>query len=481
MNKNVITLIAFLTLSFGFAQQFKTEVGPRFTKESDKDIYHIVFPSAYGFMTLHHLDNVMMDNTKAMVLTKYDQSMQFVDSKTFNLPKLGLRASDLQEVIELENQLIFLSTVMDKKSGKHQVNAQVYNQKDNTVSDNKVLASFAIEGYSKSGLFQIALSPDQTKIALFANMPFEKKAQEKVKFWVYDTNLNLIWEHSETLSFDSERAYDENVFVNNAGEVSVSKVTDFYKKTRTTHLLKCNGDFVETTPLSADGFQPMQMKLIEVNGKSMLTGFFWNGSKGVVKINSKEGNDNDGAFLYDLAENKILGIHDWSNNLDSSNLKSLEVIDVKVIGDDIFMIGEKQLEDSEFRKNGNTLTTDLDYLYTFGSSVIVNLDTKGTLKSFTPLMNSKNYKNEAKEKGSLTALYLENGLHVFANNDYIKHYSFFTQDKSYFSSPSVRPNGAGTSTTPYIIPHTIRDVNNYNLVYYITNYGNEYWFNKMSW
>ena len=151
MKRIIVSIIAFLTLTFGFAQTFTTEKSKSFTKESEKDVYRIVFPSAYGFMTLHHLDNVMMDNTKAMVLTKYDQSMQAMETKTFNLPKLGLRASDLQKVVELKEQLIFLSTVMDKKIAKHEVNAQVYNQKDNTVSDNKVLASIPIDGYSKSG------------------------------------------------------------------------------------------------------------------------------------------------------------------------------------------------------------------------------------------------------------------------------------------------------------------------------------------
>ena len=480
MTKNIIiSAIAILTLNFGFAQTFQTQVGPSFKKESEKDIYHIVFPSAYGFMTLHHLDNVMMDNTKAMVLTKYDQTMQSIETKTFNLPKLGQRAADLQRVIELDDKLIFLSTSMDKKTGAHQVFAQVYNQKDNSVSAEKVLASIPIEGYSNSGYYQIAVSPNQSKIAIYANMPFEKKMQEKVQAWMYDIELNNLWEHTETLSFESERAYQEETFVSNEGQLYVSKVTDFYKKTRTTHLLKCNGKSFESSVLSADGFQPMDMSLINVTGKPMLVGFFWDGTKGIIKVNSEEGNDNDGAFLYDLSESKLIGIHKWSTSLNTSDLKSLEVVDVKVVGDDIFMIGEKRLEKSEFRKNGSTPTMDLDYFYTFGSSVIVNLDTKGTLKSFTPLMGSKLYKNTDKEKGSVAALYLENGLRIFSNNDYIRCDSFFTQNKATFNSPSVRPNGIGT--TPYIIPATVSEVKKYNLVYYITNYGDQYWLNKMSW
>lgn len=55
-------------------------------------------------------------------------------------------------------------------------------------------------------------------------------------------------------------------------------------------------------------------------------------------------------------------------------------MDVKVKGDDIYMIGEKYLYNSEFRKIDNAMSTDLDYLYTYGSSIIVNFDIRGTLK-----------------------------------------------------------------------------------------------------
>jgi hypothetical protein len=479
MKRIIVSIIAFLTLTFGFAQTFTTEKSKSFTKESEKDVYRIVFPSAYGFMTLHHLDNVMMDNTKAMVLTKYDQSMQAMETKTFNLPKLGLRASDLQKVVELKEQLIFLSTVMDKKIAKHEVNAQVYNQKDNTVSDNKVLASIPIDGYSKSGFYQIATSPDQSKIAIIANMPFEKNTQEAVKIWVYDNQLNLLWEQSATLNYESERAYQEELFVLNSGKVIVNKITDAFKKTRQTQLLTFDGKAVETSIWSSAGFQPMNMKLVDVNGKPMMIGFFCNGKNSVVKFNSETGDDTDGAFLYDLEAQNLIGIHLWSEQLKSQDLKSVQVVDVKIINDDIFMIGEKQLTKSEFRKSGNTLTTDLDYTYTFGSSVIVNFDTKGTLKSFKYLYPSRTYLNYEKEKGSLAALYLENGLHVFSNSDNTMIYNaFFTENQNSFDKPRIIPYEHASPIVPSLIPNTVKTVKDYNIIYYMTNYRDNYWFNK---
>tara|TARA_R110000787_G_scaffold60220_8_gene136570 strand:+ start:11602 stop:13047 length:1446 start_codon:yes stop_codon:yes gene_type:complete len=481
MKKYIIILISIFLFNSSFAQEFKTEVGSSFKKENEQEVYQIVFPSAYGFMTLHHIDNVMMDNTKAMTLTKYDQAMQSIESLTFNLPKMGARAADLAKVIELEDRLIVISDAMEKRSGKHEIYAQVYSLTENTVSERKVLASFPIDGYSKSGFYNVSVSPDKSKIAVFANLPYIKKTQEKVMISVYDNSLNVLWEQSETLKYDSKRSYQENTFVLNSGDVVLNKISDAFKKTRKSELLKFNGNTVETNDFSSAGFQPMNMKLIDVNGSPMLAGFYWYGKSAVVKINPKEGNDNDGAFLYDINSKTLIGIHEWTENLDAKDLKSLEVIAIKVVNDDIFMIGEKYLENSEFRKNGSTTTTDMDYFYTYGSSVIVNFDTKGTLKGFENFMNSKKYKNDAKEKGSFATMFLNDGLRLFSNNDYIRLDSYFTEEESTFMSPSVKPNGTGSNSTPYVIPKTVREVNNYNLVYYITNYGNEYWLNKMTW
>ncbi|AGC78290.1 hypothetical protein LX97_02917 [Nonlabens dokdonensis] len=482
MKSIVFTLISCLTLSIGFAQVFNTQSSSYFEKESEKDTYSIHFPSAYGFTVLHHLDNVMMDNNKSMVLTKYDQSMKDGEKISFNLPKLGLRASDLEEVIEVGDQLIFLSTVMHKKQAKHNVNAQVYSNKSSSVSENKILASFPIKKYSKSGFYSIAISSDKTKFAIVANMPFVKKTKEKVMIWVYDMQLNLLWEQSETLPFDSSRSYDEDVFLQNSGVVLINKTIDASKKRRANKLLAFNGENLETIDFSKDGFLPMELQLINVNGTPMLTGFFWNGKSSVIRINSKEGSDNDGAFLYDVNTNTLIGIHEWSDTLDKSDLKSLKVVDVEVKGDDIYLIGEKYLYDHEFRKTGNKMSTELDYLYTYGSSILVNFDSKGSLKGFTPLFKSKQYKNGAKEQGSMTALILENGLRVFSNNDnYITMSSFYGGNDVTFNRPSIIPFDHGTSTTPLILPRSVKAVDDYAMVYYITNYGDRYWFNKMTW
>ena len=191
--KFIKTLIFCLFITYNFAQEFKIEAGPQFEKSHPNEVHHIAFQTAYGFSTYSYLDNVMMDNTKEIVITKYDQELKAFDTYKFNLPKLGNRAADLLEVIELENSLLFISKSMHKGEASHQVYAQVYNNETGKIEASKTLASIPIEKLSKSGFFQVSVSPDYSKIAILANLPFVKKTKEKIKAWVYDTNLNEIW------------------------------------------------------------------------------------------------------------------------------------------------------------------------------------------------------------------------------------------------------------------------------------------------
>lgn len=481
--KKILITICLLISAVGTTQVFENDAITKFTKESVKDKYSIFFPSAYGFVTLHHLDNVMMDNTKGMVLTQYDQELQAGKDMSFNLPKLGNRAADLVQVVELDKKLLFFSKVMHKKSAKHQMNVQVFDLESFTVSDNKVLSSFAIEGYSKSGFYNMAISPDKSKFAIVANMPFEKKKNEKLMIWVYDSDLNLVWEKSETIDFSSKRAYNEKVFVQNSGEVVMVKTINEAKKTRRTDLLTFTSSDSKKTSFSEDGFMPLEMDIVNVNGISMLSGFYWDAVKVPVKINAVEGDDTNGAFLYDLGAKKIIGKHEFNDDLNNKyDYKSLIVTDIVLNNDDLFLFGERQLSKSEFKKNGNSVTTELDYFYTFGSSLMVNMDTKGTLKKMYPLYNAKDYKNEAKETAGYAILNLSDGLFVFSNtNGYMTMNQFFTGKESKFNYPEVKLSENASPTNPAFIPHTFREVKGFGLAYYIASYANTYWISKMTW
>lgn len=481
LKNNLILLISCLSFSIGFSQEFKTSSSENFRKESNEHNLQIAFPSPYGCMVYSELEGHRMINggVNSIKLSSFDQSMQQVATQKFELPMLGNRAAELLKIVEYEDQLVFLSTAMNTKDGKSDLYAQVYSKADNAVGQIKTLATFAIEKYSRPGAYQVAVSPDRSKIAVFANMPYDRKSKETVKIWLFGKHLNLLWQQTASLEFDSERAYREEVFVTNAGHVFLEKTTDFEKKSKMAYLLKFDGSTSDKTTFSTDKFFPMEMALVNVEGQPMLAGFFWDGDEAIIQMNEDVGEENDGAFLYDLSQKKLIGKHLFPSKrqsnvddgkIDYNSMKSLQVVDVKSVNGNIYLTGEKQLRKSEFRNDGSM---EMDYFYTYGPAVIVNMDTQGTLKTFAPIFYSTNYKNN-NEKGSLAVLDFNNGVRVFSNYDRNSRYNL----QAIFAEEEV---SYGDPEGYYILPSTVERVNNYNLLYFITSTGNGYYLNKMTW
>ncbi|WP_412986324.1 hypothetical protein [Pontimicrobium sp. IMCC45349] len=474
--KHITTIALSIFTALSFAQQYNIEASSQYEKGHPNEVHHIAFQTAYGFSTYGYLDNVFMDNTKEITITKYDQELKAFDTYKFNLPKLGNRAADLLKVIELENKLVFISKSMDKAKAAHEVYAQVYNNETGVVEDTKTLASIAIEKLSKSGFFQVSISPDNTKIGILANLPFVKKTKEKIKVWVYDSNLNELWKANHTLEFDSERAYDETLLVSNSTEAFILKKQDYHKKTATAHLLKINSSTIDVSLISKSDFKPRDVKLISTGINDVLLGFYWDGKKPAVQMNTTPGDDTQGVFMYDLDSNKITAQHKWNAQGNTNDLKSLKIVDTKVFADDIYILGEKQLTDSEFKPN----STELKYSHTFGPAILINLNVDGTLKKMNFIFDSKVFQDEQKEKGSFYMLETVDGLRLFYNKNSFTISSYYAEDKvTYPTLSAKRPSGS--TLYPHLIPHSVTPVSNHNMIYFISKYDSNYWFHRVTW
>lgn len=481
--KNAITLtfIALFISQLSYGQKFKIEKSASFTKNHKNEISEIVFPSAYGFMTYSYTDVSFTNYAKSITLTSYDQTMQDAGTTHIDLPKVGYKVAVLDNVVETKNKLIIFSTFLSKKLGVHKAYVQSYDRESKAVSETAVAAEFPIEKLSKSGFYKIEASADNSKIAVFANLPFEKKTNESVRIWMYDQDMNLLWEQTETLDYPSKRAYTEEVFVTNNGEVLLFKTSDPFKKSRKTDILKFDGQQVSTSTFSEDGFHPRDIQMIDLQTKQLLTGFYWSGSRPAINTKDKLGEQTDGVFLFDISQNKILGKHSFKTNISEANipdLVSLKIIDIEPLGDDIYIVAEKQLKDSSFKGEGTSkISTELEYTYTYGSKLLVNMDMQGTLKDMTRIQAKAVYKDETSIKGSLAAHYIDGGLRLFRNrrtgivDKYFQLETFYSEENASSSNIYSR----------YILPHTVKVVPDYNIIYFMTQTGESIKFNKMTW
>ena len=479
--KIIISLLAIISSCVIQAQEFKSEKGPSFEKDFKTSDYHLVFPSAYGVSAYYYLpvEVSRVGFSSSLVIEKFDQGLKKLSTDKFELPVLDNRGAELEKIIELNNQLIVFSRVSSKKSEKHELYAQIYHSETNKMDDAKTIASFNIDSYYKSGFYQVAVSPNKSHIAVLANMPFEKKENEKVAVYVFDTNLNLLWEQKATLNYDSERAYDEDLFVDNYGKVFLQKKLEMHKKSRSIQLITFDGNAVNDKQFSQDGFYPLNTKLIDLNGQSELAGFYWTGNKPVVQTNVAEGDDNSGVYLYSIDQEKILGKHEWSNEVEAKALTNMEVVDIITKDNKIYLFGERQLKKADMSANGNSMSTDYIYNYSYGKSIIAVMDSQGTLDKFTPLFNEKTFKNESKENASYIPLLIDNNLYTLSNTERrrgMEMQRYYTDEGVNISYPKLM-----IQATPQILPNSVARVTDYNILYYIIHQSNKYYLAKTTW
>lgn len=479
MKQFFLGLFAISILSFSHAQEFKVESSKAYKKGHVNEVYEVVFATPYGFSTYSMLKNVFLDNSKEITLTKYDQELSAFETKKFNLPKLDLRAADLNKVIELETKLIFISNSMSKKKGIREIYAQVYDSETSTVSEAKVIASYPISGYSKSGQIEVNVSENNSKIVVFANLPFVKKTKEKIKTWVFNSNLEALWSTDGTLALDSERAHNQDVFVSNDGTVYVTKRHNYNTKKATSTILTIKDGSVSENVISDASFFIRNTSLVNIGTENLIAGYYYEGKVPRVDYNSLDGNETTGVFLYSPDSKKLLGKHPFeTTDGNVKDLKSIVPIKSFVLADDIYLVAEKQTYTSKFKAGQST---ELDYIYSHGPTVVTNLDTKGTFKSMRLLNNADTYKNENSEKASLAALQINGGLKLFYNNrPYFKISGFYsTEPISHTGITSKNENGS--QRTSYLVPNSLKIVKDYNLIYFVSTNGETFWLNKMSW
>lgn len=343
---------------------------------------------------------------KNIYITKYDADGNVLKSLNFALPKRQLRDADLIKIIEGHDKLYVFSNVASKKDEKNIVYAQVFDSKTFALSEPKELYILPIEKVNNSGFINVQISPDKSQIVLFANMPFEKNEKETVQVVLFDTNLVEISKQVHKLSFDSERSYQETIFVNDTGIVNIVKHSDVLKKDPVTSIITINNGMVIEQTVSKKDFYITDSKVISYNTINYLIGFATDNAKPAISIGGKKDKT---FFIYDIENKKLIANKGWSDSILKKTLGKgfvgLKLIDVLREGDNLFLIAEAFTSQSEPKEGTNF---EYNYTYNFGPGVVVKLNIQGDVAYQSLIKNSNTFKNEFKRLGSFYP-YLNNG------------------------------------------------------------------------
>lgn len=456
---------------------------------------NMVFPEESGFVTYSiEKQGTQYYTPESIFITKFSSNFKKESTISADLPKLSEKDATFLKVLEGNNKLYFFSHVATKKAGKHNLYVQVYDNERNVISDAKELYSLNIEKVNNSGFFEVSMSSNTQIISVLVNMPYQKKTNEIIEIVNLDENLNEQFKKSFTLSFESERAYHENLFIQNDGTVIIIKKTDLGKKDPNTSILKIKDNDLTENQLSGDDFYISDSQVVTINKLHYLVGFATDNAKPTVSIG---GYKDTSFFIYNISDNKLVKNQKWSKEttkrLLGKGFINLEVKDALIVGEDILLIGDCYSQDSEAIEGKNF---EYNYTHRFGSGVVIKCNTQGEVTYEIPLVYFDDYKNEMSRLGSFYAFLKNNEFNILANEkeSVLKKKKIVTgYDKINAKAPVLRTiEGNEIITNPfwnskvggkddvtYFAPSkTIRISNN---TFYIYSYGNKYQqFGKMT-
>ena len=141
-----------------------------------------------------------------LIIEKYGNDMALKKSVAVIL---GEKEDDriYQYATQIDGVLILFSTVLDNKAKVNLLYAQTIN-KETLTPNSKLIKIGAIEftGKSKrnSGSFTCTISNDEKRILIYHNLPYERDENETFSYYIFDKDLNLLWEKNVTLPHENE-------------------------------------------------------------------------------------------------------------------------------------------------------------------------------------------------------------------------------------------------------------------------------------
>lgn len=147
------------------------------------------------------------------VLDLYDNNMNKKLSGTYD---------QLYTFYTLGDKILRVVAVVDEKNKKNCLYLESVNKKTMQAnSDKKKLAEIEYDKKRNSGDFAFVKSNDESKFLIYANLPYEKKENEKFAFNVYDKDYKLQWQKTVTLPYSDELFAIQSYEVDNQGVVHI--------------------------------------------------------------------------------------------------------------------------------------------------------------------------------------------------------------------------------------------------------------------
>lgn len=216
MKKGIILILIMVVFGLNLFSQNNTKAtwGPTY-KMPSKLGTRIVCEDATGFYIIRSQRRA----SKGIILDKFDKKMNQKYSEELIIPKKDKNEMLFEDVVYINKQLVLLVSYFDRKNKKNYYFAYPIDDKGKVGSKFKLLDENTTEKSRDGANYDFVMSKDTTKMLLYYNPPFDKKADEKFHYKVFDQSFNLIWEKEVELPYKDKLVAINDYIIDNDANV----------------------------------------------------------------------------------------------------------------------------------------------------------------------------------------------------------------------------------------------------------------------
>jgi len=258
----LILLLTFGITSLVFAQgNKKTQLdwGQQLNEPNGTFLSEIITSNETGIYALREKTNSQgFDGPSKIYLEHYTPQMKLRKSVKLEM-KYKKKRVEFESIIPFGGKLYLFTSFNNEAKKTNYLFAQEVNYRRLTPSKKLVkVAENPTRNKAQEGYFDFSISKDSSKLLIYNQNPEQKKTQETFSIYVYDQEMNQMWEKEITLpypdeSVDVERFEIDNDFVEYPLELRDLFITDLTFKIANDGHLVCAGIYSQNGISNARG------------------------------------------------------------------------------------------------------------------------------------------------------------------------------------------------------------------------------------
>ncbi len=379
--KKIFLLLAITLSQFSFSQ-LKFEFGSKFDYDVKAETKpEFVLTDNYNTYLLTTTNVTGMMSRNQMIVRKFDQKNQLINTYTQNFPKfdIGTLHNVLGSCATNTGKAVVFTESYSTKSKKTDISKLVFDKKTNEITTT-VVATYPILSAGKAANVNLQKSDNGNLIAIRCTKNRAKEEPEVNLILVLDANsLEIVWQ--KEVSFD-DKYFTEFHTVSNAGKVVLVRSAKSSKMD--TYLTTVTSDGQENKVFE-EVLKLQQPKLVSINSQDYLIAFNY-------AVKGSHSSDYDKLLFYDIALGKTLQNNKISEFNTLKKLKEVEFKNIFLQNNEIHLFTQAKTEVDAKNPDGS-MNNDLFFnpKFRYELSNLFVLSYEGILKSIIkfPTDNSR--------------------------------------------------------------------------------------------